>query len=85
MTELGPFHLMDISASGLGAERARLAVITRNVANSMVSPSAPGEEPYRRQQVLFETVLNEAQSRESGVPIGGARDVPCLRAGAGHV
>jgi flagellar basal-body rod protein FlgC len=43
---------MQISASGLTAERVRLDVISNNIANVNTTRGADGQ-PYRRQQVVF--------------------------------
>lgn len=43
---------LQISASGLTAERLRLDVISNNIANANTTRGADGL-PYRRQQVLF--------------------------------
>jgi flagellar basal-body rod protein FlgC len=44
------------AASGLAAERARVDVIARNVANAQTT-STPEGGPYRRQVVRFEPIL----------------------------
>jgi flagellar basal-body rod protein FlgC len=43
---------LQISASGLTAERLRLDVISNNIANVNTTRGADGQ-PYRRQQVIF--------------------------------
>ena len=48
----------DISASGLSAERLRMEVVANNVANAY-STQTPEGGPYRRQEVVFESRLNE--------------------------
>jgi flagellar basal-body rod protein FlgC len=48
----------DISASGLSAERLRMEVVAQNIANAH-STRTPQGGPYRRQDVVFETVLHE--------------------------
>src|SRR5262245_39643174 len=63
----GFFSGMGVSASGLAAERKRLDLIARNIANAE-TVAAPGGKPYRRQEAVFETVLEG----ESGAP-GGVR------------
>lgn len=68
MTDL--FRSMDITATALTAERTRLAVISQNIANASSLAGAPGEYPYRRQTIQFESVLREARD---GVPVGGVR------------
>jgi len=71
MAENSPFRTLEVSASALTAERARFAVVARNLANANTLPADPGAEPYRRQVVLFETVLKEA--RGLAEPVGGVR------------
>lgn len=58
----------NISASGLSGERRRMEVIANNIANAMSTRSANGG-PYRRQEVLFEAIMND-QARD--MPTGGA-------------
>lgn len=47
---------MDISASGLRAERLRMEVVANNVANAR-STRTLGGGPYQRQQVLFSSLM----------------------------
>lgn len=53
------FSVMDISASGLSAERVRLNVIANNLANAQ-STETPDGGPYRREQVEFISLLNRS-------------------------
>lgn len=55
---------MEVSASGLTAERLRLDVISNNLANVNTTRGADGQ-PYRRQQVIF-------SERQSGSPFAAA-------------
>lgn len=70
-----------ISASGMAAERLRMEVIASNIANAFSTRSQTGG-PYRRQDVLFEAILNDqigaapADSRLGGVRIVGIVDDP---------
>ncbi len=72
---LAPFN---ISASGLSAERLRMEVVANNIANAAVTRTSEGG-PYRRKDVVFETVLNPAgpgpigQNESSG--LAGVRAV----------
>ena len=50
------FAGFESSASGLSAERARVDVIARNIANAQTT-NTPEGGPYRRQVVRFEPVL----------------------------
>lgn len=73
MGDVKPTNVFDISASALSAERMRLTVIAQNIANAQVAKTPDGG-PYRRQRVLFETVLKESKGRGSdGLPVGGVR------------
>ena len=49
----------------LNAERIRLEVIAQNIANANTT-RGPDGRPYQRQQVVFETVLNQQRSSQSG-------------------
>ncbi len=62
------FNLFNTSASALTAQSVRLNTVASNLANAnTVSGSA--EEAYRAKQVLFQTVMNQAD------PSGGASPV----------
>ncbi len=54
-----PFSVLDISASGLTAERARMGVIASNIANAQVTETPDGG-PYKRKEVEFASVLNKS-------------------------
>ncbi len=61
------------AASGLSAERARVDVIARNLANAHTTRTPEGG-PYRRQVVRFEPILQRAadgQTRTAGVRVVG--------------
>jgi flagellar basal-body rod protein FlgC len=53
------------SSSALTAERVRMDVITQNIANSNTSRGIDGR-PYQRQQVVFETYMNQQGTRGPG-------------------
>jgi len=56
---LGIFDSINISASGLTAERLRMDIISQNIANANVTRTANGT-PYRRKMVVFqEAEMNE--------------------------
>jgi flagellar basal-body rod protein FlgC len=48
---------MDVSASGLTAQRLRLDIISQNIANAQTTRTEGGG-PYQRQAVIFETISN---------------------------
>ena len=67
----------NISASGLSAERMRMEVIANNIANAMSTRSAGGGGPFRRQEILFESIMNEQTlgTRHAKPDLGGVRVV----------
>lgn len=77
---MGFFDSMNVSASALTAERLRMDVISKNIANANVTRTASGG-PYRREMVVFEAstgqrpfsdYLNEAsKSMIGGVKVSG--------------
>jgi flagellar basal-body rod protein FlgC len=52
------FGATNVSASGMSAERLRMEVVANNIANANSTRTAQGG-PYRRQDVVFATMLNE--------------------------
>lgn len=77
---MGLFDAIDVSASGLTAERLRMDVTAENLANAQTTRGANGG-PFRRRSVVlqesggasFEGALTAATSRATGA--GGARGV----------
>ena len=63
---------LDIVGSALTAERFRSDVILQNIANANTA-AAPGEEGYRRQQVIFEerplSFTDELDKASAGVRV----------------
>ena len=71
MPDNDPMSALDISASGLSAQRMRMNVIASNIANanSLVTPEGG---PYRRREVTFSTVLKSAATEgPPGAELGG--------------
>jgi flagellar basal-body rod protein FlgC len=73
------FGVMDISASGLKAERVRAEVVAANMANAETTRTADGG-PYQRQQVVFqqagsdgfaESLLGSTGTVAGGVDVAG--------------
>lgn len=60
------FGALDISASGMSAERFRMEVVANNIANVQTTQDKNGQ-PFRRKQVVFQTEMNKA--------LGGARQI----------
>lgn len=84
---MGLFDAIDVSGSGLSAERLRMDVTSENLANAQTTKGADGQ-PYRRKVVVlqeageigptrpsFGTVLNTAMGRAAGNASGPARGV----------
>ena len=68
------FKSINVSATGLTAERLRMDIISKNIANAETTRTSAGT-PYRRQLVVFkeqtsggsfESVLNEARGLQEG-------------------
>ena len=65
---MGMFDAMEVSASGLTAERMRMDVVAQNLANANTTRGVDGQ-PYRRKEV----VLAERQGESSfGAALAGA-------------
>ncbi len=54
---MGPFDMLQISASALSAERQRSEVIAANMANAETTHTEDGG-PFRRKEVVFSTASN---------------------------
>ena len=51
---------LSISSSGMKAQSLRMRVISENIANANSTGLTPGDMPYRRQVVSFESELDKA-------------------------
>jgi flagellar basal-body rod protein FlgC len=83
---MGLFDALDVSASGLSAERLRMDVTAENLANAQSTRGANGA-PYRRKEVVLQEqgadtfsaalaaarVGGPAGGRGSSSPVGGVR------------
>lgn len=58
---------LDISASGLSAQRLRMDTIANNMANAETTRNSTGTGPYRRQVVVFEARLTQPASKFKGI------------------
>lgn len=69
---------VDVSASGLSAERLRMEIVANNIANANSTRTQSGEA-YRRQQVVFSAAYDEALNKGvegnnlSGVKVVGVQ------------
>jgi flagellar basal-body rod protein FlgC len=69
------FSIFDISGSGLSAERVRMNVIANNIANAS-STDSPEGGPYRKEQVEFQSLLNDTMKNsmvEGSERLGGVK------------
>lgn len=57
------FNIMNISSTGLSAQRFRIEVISTNIANSETTRTENGG-PYRRKVPVFQEVLRNIQGRK---------------------
>ncbi len=79
---MGVIDTLNISASGLTAQRLRMDLIAQNIANASTTRGADGE-PYRRRTLVFaerttssfESILFENQSNYSYAPSFTGRGV----------
>jgi flagellar basal-body rod protein FlgC len=72
---------LNVSASGMDAQTARLRVIAQNIANQDTTGSSPGADPYRRKTITFESAMDK-QAGVEGVRvknIGTDESEPPLR------
>jgi flagellar basal-body rod protein FlgC len=74
---MGIFDALDISGSGLSAERLRMDVVAENLANAQTTKDANGN-PYKRKEV----VLQEIGGGGFGAALAGA--IGAKQASAGH-
>ncbi len=61
------FSGMRVSSSALSAERTRIDVISKNIANAEVTSMPDGSGPYRRQVVNFSPILERALDGSTSV------------------
>jgi flagellar basal-body rod protein FlgC len=65
---------IDVSASGLKAQGARIKVISENMANAESGPSVPGGDPYKRKTISFKAQLDKATGSEKVKVSGYGQD-----------
>lgn len=71
------FNSINVSASALNAEKTRIDIISKNIANAKITKSTGGT-PYRRQMVVFEenkkTLFQEQLDKQmNNVNSGGVK------------
>jgi flagellar basal-body rod protein FlgC len=52
---------MALAAQGMKAQGVRMKVISENLANADTTPSAAGQDPYRRQVVTFKNEMDRTE------------------------
>lgn len=72
---MGNFSSIDISASGLYAQRTRLDVIANNIANANTTRTANGG-PYRKQEVIFQSHMDKFDGQNGGVDVAEVVESP---------
>jgi flagellar basal-body rod protein FlgC len=75
---MGLFDALDISGSGLSAERLRMDVVAENLANAQTTKDATGQ-PYKRKEV----VLQEVGAGGFGAALAGAMGARASASSAG--
>lgn len=63
---MNAFSSLDISASGLSAERLRMDTISSNIANADTTRSSTTGEPYRRKVAVFQENLSKQLNTQTG-------------------
>jgi len=65
---MGNFSSIDISASGLYAQRTRMDVIANNIANANTTRTEKGG-PYQKQEVIFRAHSGKYEPESGGVEV----------------
>ncbi len=72
---MGNFSSIDISASGLYAQRTRMDAIANNIANANTTRTDKGG-PYRKQEVIFQAHMDKFDGQNGGVDVAGVVENP---------
>ncbi|HVO54550.1 MAG TPA: flagellar basal body rod protein FlgC [Solirubrobacterales bacterium] len=70
---MGMFDAIDVSASGMTAERLRMDVTAENLANAQTTRT-PGGGPYRRQEVVLQQAGGDFAGQLASAVGGGASE-----------
>ena len=76
---MNAFSSMQISATGLSAERLRMDTITSNIANATTTRSADGSGPYVRKIAVFQEALDSKKQMAGVKAVGIEEDKSPLR------
>jgi len=67
---MGLFTSINISSSGLSAQRLRMDVISNNIANSTTTRNTNGDGPFRRDRVIMSPINMRTRWRSPVYPFG---------------
>ena len=76
---MNAFSSMQISATGLSAERLRMDTITSNIANATTTRSADGSGPYVRKIAVFQEALDKNKDMAGIKAVKIEKDKSALR------
>ncbi|MGN2369734.1 flagellar basal body rod protein FlgC [Clostridium cagae] len=76
---MNAFTSMQISATGISAERLRMDTITSNMTNAGTTRSADGSGPYVRKIAVFQEALDENKKMAGIKPVKIVEDKSPLR------
>jgi flagellar basal-body rod protein FlgC len=79
---MGIFDAIDISASGLSAERLRMDVTAENLANAQTTRGANGG-PYQRREVVLQTTQPNGFATQLAAATGGMPGMGAGQPGGG--
>lgn len=69
---MGMFNSMNISSTGLSAQRVRMDVISNNIANATTTRNTNGDGPFRRDRVILTPINLRTKFRSPVYPFGVA-------------
>ena len=67
---MGLFTSINISSTGLSAQRLRMDVISNNIANATTTRNTNGDGPYRRDRVIMTPINLRTQWKSPVYPFG---------------
>jgi flagellar basal-body rod protein FlgC len=67
---MGIFSSINVSATGLSAQRLRMDVISNNIANSTTTRNTNGDGPFRRDRVIITPINLRTRWNSPAYPFG---------------
>ncbi|MCB1160383.1 MAG: flagellar basal body rod protein FlgC [Leptospiraceae bacterium] len=67
---MGLFSSINVSATGLSAQRLRMDVISNNISNATTTRNTNGDGPYRRQRVIMSPINLKTRWNSPVFPFG---------------